>query len=28
MIEEEALINAVHALIYTKDAEADRAFYP
>jgi catechol 2,3-dioxygenase-like lactoylglutathione lyase family enzyme len=27
MIEEEALINAVHALIYTKDAEADRAFF-
>jgi catechol 2,3-dioxygenase-like lactoylglutathione lyase family enzyme len=27
LIEEEALINAVHALIYTKDAEADRAFF-
>ena len=26
-IEEEALINAVHTLIYTKDAEADRALY-
>jgi predicted enzyme related to lactoylglutathione lyase len=26
-IEEETVINAVHALIYTKDADADRAFF-
>jgi catechol 2,3-dioxygenase-like lactoylglutathione lyase family enzyme len=26
-IEEEIVINGVHALIYTKDADADRAFF-